>query len=91
MDAYERAVEKVKLCKPCRPCAYPVAIPGPVGPTGPIGPQGVAGEIGPTGPAPNFIIGSVTTGAPGTSASVTITPMLYYQNTYYKYMKGDIS
>ena len=49
-------------------------------PAGPTGPQGLTGETGPTGatgatgPAPTLQIGTVTTGAPGTNASVTITP-----------------
>lgn len=43
-------------------------------PQGPTGPQGLAGATGSTGPAPTFSIGTVTTGAPGTNASVTITP-----------------
>lgn len=53
---------------------------GPTGPqgiegaTGPTGPQGIEGATGPTGPAPTFSIGTVTTGAPGSQASVTITP-----------------
>ena len=62
---------------------------GPTGPqgltgaTGPTGPQGLTGATGPTGPqgltgatgpAPTFTIGTVTTGAPGSQASVTITP-----------------
>lgn len=52
---------------------------GPAGEIGPTGPQGIQGEIGPTGPAgadgitPLISIGTVTTGAPGTEASVTIT------------------
>ena len=60
---------------------------GPTGPTGPqgltgtTGPQGLtgatgpAGSTGPTGPAPTLTIGTVTTGAPGTQASVTINPV----------------
>ena len=43
-------------------------------PQGPTGPAGVAGLDGATGPAPTLAIGTVTTGAPGTNASVTITP-----------------
>lgn len=52
----------------------------PQGPTGPTGPQGIEGATGPqgiqgvTGPAPTLEIGTVTTGNPGTQASVTITP-----------------
>lgn len=53
---------------------------GPTGPQGlqgatrPTGPQGLQGATGPTGLTPTFSIGTVTTGAPGTQASVTITP-----------------
>ena len=57
----------------------------PTGATGPTGPQGLPGEIGATGPqgeigptgpvgeTPTLTIGTVTTGAPGTDASATIT------------------
>ena len=48
-------------------------LPGPfpiiIGQTGPTGPTGEAG------PAPTLAIGTVTTGAPGTEASATITGM----------------
>lgn len=56
---------------------------GAIGPTGPqgatgaagaTGAQGATGATGATGPAPTLTIGTVTTGAPGTNASVTITP-----------------
>ena len=56
---------------------------GPTGPTGnngetgPTGPQGEIGPTGPTGPAGESVtlaIGTVTTGAPGSQAEVTITP-----------------
>ena len=55
---------------------------GPTGPTGPAGLDGVDGATGPTGPTgpagldgvtPTLTIGVVTTGAPGTDASATIT------------------
>ena len=52
---------------------------GATGPTGPQGEQGIQGEVGPTGATgadgltPNITIGTVTTGAPGTEASATIT------------------
>jgi len=68
-------------CVPPTPTG-PTGITGPTGPTGPqgeIGPTGPQGEIGPTGPAgidgetPTITIGTVTTGAPGTDASATIT------------------
>ena len=48
---------------------------GEIGPTGATGATGPQGEIGATGPAPTLQIGTVTTGEPGTSASVTITPI----------------
>ncbi len=50
----------------------PQGIAGTDGATGPTGPQGIAGA---TGPAPTLEIGTVTTGAPGSNASVTITPI----------------
>ena len=50
----------------------PQGTAGTVGATGPTGPQGI---IGATGPAPSLTIGTVTTGDPGTNASVTITPV----------------
>jgi len=68
------------------PTGYTIDFVIPQGPTGPTGTQGATGEIGPTGPtgttgatgatgpAPTLAIGTVTTGAPGTNASVTITP-----------------
>ena len=46
---------------------------GPTGPTGGQGIQGVTGPTGATGPAPTLEIGTVTTGAPGSEASVTIS------------------
>ena len=70
------------------PCPAPIIIVGPTGPigpigptgaTGPTGPQGIQGEIGPTGATgadgvtPLISIGTVTTGEPGSEASVTIT------------------
>ena len=56
----------------------PQGIQGEVGPTGATGPQGIQGATGPTGatgPAPTLEIGTVTTGLPGSNASVTITPI----------------
>ena len=50
---------------------------GPAGPAGPTGPAGATGETGPagatgaTGSAATISIGTVTTGSPGTSVSVT--------------------
>ena len=54
--------------------AGPMGPTGPMGPMGPMGFSGSTGPTGPTGPAPTLSIGTVTTGAPGTNASVTITP-----------------
>lgn len=65
------------------PSGYIIDFVIPQGPTGPTGAMGEAGATGPTGatgltgatgPAPTLSIGTVTTGAPGTNASVTITP-----------------
>ncbi len=39
-------------------------------------PAGATGPTGATGPAPALTIGTVTTGAPGSQASVTITPII---------------
>ena len=54
-----------------------VGVIGPTGPTGPAGgetgPTGPTGPIGPTGETPDLTIGTITTGAPGTEASATIT------------------
>lgn len=52
----------------------PQGLQGATGPTGPQGLQGATGPTGPTGLTPTFSIGTVTTGAPGSQASVTITP-----------------
>ena len=46
------------------------ALTGPQGPQGETGPQGATGA---TGATPEITIGTVTTGAPGTDASATIT------------------
>ena len=46
---------------------------GPTGATGPIGPTGATGATGEAGITPLISIGTVTTGQPGTEASVTIT------------------
>ncbi len=53
----------------------PQGTPGPTGPQGPQGTAGVTGPTGNTGPAPSFAIGTVTTGEPGTNASVTLNPI----------------
>lgn len=47
---------------------------GDVGIEGPTGPTGSQGVTGPIGPSPKLVIGTVTTAAPGTQASVTIRP-----------------
>ena len=52
----------------------PQGLPGTAGTEGATGPTGPTGATGETGPAPTLDIGTVTTGAPGTNASVTITP-----------------
>ncbi|MCL2562962.1 MAG: collagen-like protein [Oscillospiraceae bacterium] len=45
---------------------------GPIGPAGNTGPQGPIGQTGTTGPAgPALTVGTVTTGAAGTSAAIT--------------------
>jgi hypothetical protein len=46
---------------------------GPQGATGPTGSQGPAGPTGPAGSISTFSIGTVTTGAAGTSASASLT------------------
>lgn len=62
--------------------SYVIDFTIPQGPTGPTGPTGLTGETGATGPtgetgatgpAPTLEIGTVTTGEPGSQASVTIT------------------
>jgi len=52
----------------------PQGIQGPTGEAGIAGATGPTGDNGATGPAPTLTIGTVTTGAPGTNASVTLTP-----------------
>ena len=44
---------------------------GDTGPVGPAGPQGPTGAAGPAGTPATVTIGTVSTGAPGTNASVT--------------------
>ncbi|MGI5896874.1 MAG: BclA C-terminal domain-containing protein [Oscillospiraceae bacterium] len=63
----------------CESCCYtigqgpqgPQGPQGVQGPQGPQGPQGIPGPQGPQGTAASVSVGTVTTGAPGTSASVT--------------------
>ena len=64
---------------------FPLALQGATGATGPQGPQGIQGETGPQGPqgvqgetgatgaAATIAVGTVTTGAPGSSVIVTNT------------------
>jgi hypothetical protein len=49
----------------------PTGPTGATGPTGPIGPTGATGPTGPTGSAATITVGATTTGAAGTSASVS--------------------
>ena len=69
---------------PTGPSGGPTGPTGPQGEIGPTGATGATGATGPTGPTgprgddaetPTFEIGSVTTGEPGTQASVIITPI----------------
>lgn len=46
---------------------------GPAGATGATGPAGATGATGPAGVTPTFSLGTTTTGAAGSSVSVTIT------------------
>jgi len=57
---------------PLGPLTFPTVI-GPAGPQGPAGADGRQGVDGAPGPANVLTVGTVTTGAPGTSAIVTIT------------------
>lgn len=72
MNTYEKAMLKIKQDQKCKPSSCIVPVIGTQGPTGPTGP------MGPTGASPDFAIGNVITGAPGTSASVTIRKILFY-------------
>lgn len=51
--------------------AGPTGATGATGPAGSTGPQGPKGDTGSAGPAGTIEIGTVSTGEPGTSASVT--------------------
>ena len=74
-DSYEKIRKRIEEQQKCMfKCAYCVGATGPQGPAGiqgPTGPQGVQGEPGPAGEADTITIGTVTTGEPGTDASVT--------------------
>jgi hypothetical protein len=61
---------------PTGPTGPASTVAGPTGPQGLIGATGPTGATGETGPAPTFAIGTVTTGAPGSQASVTLTPVV---------------
>lgn len=63
---YDDIIKKIKEHKNCMP-KYLYCL----GATGPIGPQGPTGPTGPSGVADTITIGNVTTGEPGTEASVT--------------------
>lgn len=72
-NGYGRALEIIReanLHRPIVGCCFPNNGVGPTGATGPTGPTGPSGEDGDT---PTLTIGTVTTGAPGTDASATIT------------------
>ncbi len=78
MDAYEKALKKIKQDEKCKPQCIG-SIVGPTGPTGPTGPQGIqgptgpsGGPTGPTGPqGPTTItIGKTETTLPGLEAAV---------------------
>ena len=61
MDTYKKALQKIKHDQIYK-CNY----------TNLICQSKMSGPTGPTGPVPDFFIGSVITGAPGTSAEVTL-------------------
>ena len=62
---------------------------GPTGATGSIGPTGATGATGATGPANSLAIGSVTTGAAGSSAAATITGSAPSQTLNLTIPRGD--
>lgn len=78
---YQQALDTIRKAEKYKPkCVAFIGPTGPTGPTGPSGgPTGATGPTGPTGPSgedgdtPTFSVGSVTTGAPGSEASVIIT------------------
>ena len=73
MDGFEKArrtIENYQRNKPIFICCNN-SITGPTGTS--TGPTGPTGATGPTGTTPTLTIGTVTTGAPGTEASATIT------------------
>ncbi len=66
MDAYQKAKEIVGCYQATHRPSCCCFVPNN---------SGIPGPTGPTGPAPSFAIGSVTTGAPGTNAVVTLRPI----------------
>jgi hypothetical protein len=60
-----------------------------VGTPGPQGPTGATGVAGPAGPANSLAIGTITTGAAGSSASATITGDAPNQTLSLTIPKGD--
>ena len=61
---YRDALEKIKRDQKFKPsCCIPIGGTGTVGPTGPTGPAGPA----------TIVVGTTTTGDPGTDAEATIT------------------
>lgn len=74
-DKYEKIRKGIEEQQKCiLKCGYCLGVTGPQGPQGiqgPIGPQGIQGEPGPAGVSDTITIGTVTTGEPGSNASVT--------------------
>lgn len=71
-DRYEKIRERIEEQAKCMPkMVYCLGATGPQGPRGVEGPTGPQGEQGPAGLADTITIGTVTTGEPGTDASVT--------------------
>ena len=62
---------------------------GPKGDTGAAGPKGDTGATGPVGPANTLTIGTVTTGAAGSSASATVTGAAPNQTLNLTIPRGD--
>jgi len=63
---------------------------GDIGATGPTGPKGDTGATGPAGPANTLGIGTVTTGAAGTNANVSITGTSPNQILNMTIPRGDV-
>ena len=62
---------------------------GATGATGATGPRGLKGDVGDTGPANTLTVGTVTTGAAGTDAVVTIAGDAPNQTISFTIPKGD--